>query len=86
LQVEQIEDLLKLYFKDNGCYPASGQALVELANDKMAGPYIAKINKDPWGRPFQYRYPGIHNPDSFDLWSIGKDGIEGTKDDIANFR
>jgi hypothetical protein len=33
-----------------------------------------------------FRYPGIRNPKSFDIWSAGKDGIEGTADDITNFK
>lgn len=39
---------------------------------------------DPWGENYIYRNPPTVNPD-FDLLSKGKDGIEGTKDDITNF-
>lgn len=45
---------------------------------------------DPWGQPYRYRRgfnegggPNAKNPD-FDIWSIGKDGRDGTKDDITN--
>ena len=40
---------------------------------------------DPWGRPYQYRYPGQHNKDKYDIWSSGKDGQDGTADDIGNW-
>ena len=41
--------------------------------------------KDPWGEPYQYRNPGLKNPDSFDLFSKGQDKTEGTEDDIGNW-
>ena len=41
--------------------------------------------RDAWHRRFQYRIPGVHHPDSYDLWSNGPDGIEGTEDDIKNW-
>ena len=40
---------------------------------------------DPWDNPYQYMSPGIHNPDGFDVWSFGPDGINGTQDDIGNW-
>jgi general secretion pathway protein G len=39
---------------------------------------------DPWGIPYQYRYPGKHNPDKFDLYSFGPDRVE-SDDDIGNW-
>lgn len=44
-----------------------------------------KALKDPWGREYQYRYPGIKTPESYDVYSLGKDGKEGTEDDIGNW-
>jgi general secretion pathway protein G len=46
------------------------------------------VPKDPWGNPFRYRASGddLHNKDSFDLWSAGPDGKDGTDDDIKNWR
>lgn len=40
---------------------------------------------DPWGQKFFYRYPGSHNPTSFDVWSSGPDRQDGTDDDIGNW-
>lgn len=40
---------------------------------------------DPWTREYQYRNPGKNNPESYDVFSLGKDGKEGTEDDIGNW-
>ena len=40
---------------------------------------------DPWGEPYQYRNPGIKNPNGYDLFSKGPDKKEGTPDDIGNW-
>jgi general secretion pathway protein G len=40
---------------------------------------------DPWGHKYQYRNPGKHNPASYDVFSLGPDGSEGTADDIGNW-
>ncbi|MEZ0387621.1 MAG: type II secretion system major pseudopilin GspG [Verrucomicrobium sp.] len=40
---------------------------------------------DPWGKPYQYRNPGKKNASSYDLYSMGPDGQEGTVDDIGNW-
>jgi len=55
---------------------------------KWRGPYVKLVRPDPWGAPYQYRYPGLHHPTSFDLWSRGSDkaeGGEGDKADIGNW-
>jgi general secretion pathway protein G len=69
--------LLK-YRIDMGSYPtAEDGGLMALLNApagraaKWKGPYVEKIPDDPWGRPYQYKYPGAKNPDGYDLWSLG---------------
>ena len=73
-------------------YPSSLDALLNPPNDlpdpsKWAGPYLKKAEGliDPWGRPYYYMCPGKMNPNSYDLWSVGPDGIDGTNDDIGNW-
>ncbi len=44
--------------------------------------YLSKILIDPWGKPYQYRNPGIY--DSTDYWSQGPDGID-SDDDIVGW-
>jgi len=83
------------YRMDMGNYPSTAeglQALVTAPSDKAdrwRGPYIkgdkSKILIDPWNTPYQYRFPGIHNPDGYDVWSKGPDMQDGTADDIGNW-
>jgi general secretion pathway protein G len=51
---------------------------------KWRGPYIKLLRPDPWGTPYQYRYPGVHHPTSFDLYSRGADMAEGGEGDAAD--
>ena len=44
-----------------------------------------KLKPDPWGKDYQYKIPGTHNPGSYDLWSMGADCVNGTADDIGNW-
>ena len=76
---------------DMGRYPTASEGLAVLrtppadASD-WKGPYLEKdIGNDPWGNPYIYRCPGQHNPNGFDLFSMGPDGKEGGGDDIDNW-
>lgn len=44
---------------------------------------------DPWDNPYVYHCPGIHNPDSFDLYCCGADGVSKSGgddyDDVNNW-
>ena len=80
---------------DMGDYPTTEQgikALIKAPEDKAdqwKGPYIkvpgGKAPSDPWGEPYEYRYPGTHNTDSYDLFSKGRDKQADTADDIGNW-
>lgn len=84
---------LKLYELDNGNYPTTEQGLNALqskpgtnpAPQNWKGPYLEKNPVDPWGKPYQYKCPGSHSQTGFDLYSLGKDGSEGSEDDVANW-
>jgi len=43
------------------------------------------VPNDPWNHEFQYRSPAINSSASYDLWSLGPDGVNGTDDDIGNW-
>jgi len=85
---------LDLYQLDNGSYPTTEQGLAALIEKPLAspdpvqwsGPYIKKkaIPRDPWGREYVYLSPGGRNVSFYDLFSLGKDGIE-SEDDITNW-
>ena len=93
-KIVRIEQALEFYQMDNARFPTSDQGLDALANKPSSPPvprfftpggYIKTDGlMDPWGQLFQYRIPGTNNPHSFDLWSLGPDGVEGG-DDIANW-
>lgn len=85
---------LDLYALHNGTYPTTEQGLEALRVQPTAppvpenwkGPYLKRgLPKDPWGSPYQYRFPGEHNKEDYDLYSFGADGTEGGGDDIANW-
>jgi len=77
---------LDLYRMDVGQYPSSEQGLNALITEPTAspvppqwnGPYLKKkyVPKDPWGRDYVYVSPGTHNPESYDLSSLGASGQE----------
>jgi len=83
------------YKIDMGDYPSTADGLASLLaapasnGDRWHGPYGevsgGKLPPDPWGEPYQYRYPGTHNKSGYDLFSKGPDKNEGTADDIGNW-
>jgi len=86
-----LEAPLLKYKIDMGGYPTTEQGLAALitppgntSGGKWRGPYLKKPPIDPWNNPYQYRYPGTHNPGSFDIWSFGPDGVQ-SGDDIGNW-
>ncbi|UCD27985.1 MAG: type II secretion system major pseudopilin GspG [Planctomycetota bacterium] len=83
---------LELYRMAMGTYPDELKGLVEKPDDedeeaKWGGPYITdpKSLRDPWANELQYKFPGEVREDSYDLWSMGPDGEDGTDDDIKNW-
>jgi general secretion pathway protein G len=97
IDIQSLEQALKLYKLDNGKYPSTEQglqALVELpsagrlAKKWRKGGYLDKtsVPKDPWDNEFVYISPGLHS--DFDLMSYGPDGEAGgeeTDADINNW-
>lgn len=84
-----IATALDLFEADSGKYPASLEDLIRKPADgrNWRGPYLkkGKLPKDPWGKAYIYRYPGSHGDSSYDLFSGGSDGQEGTDDDINSW-
>ena len=89
-----ISSAIKNFKFDIGRYPESLRDLFEKPNDddladKWTAPYLEVDAtaglKDPWGNEYQYQSPGDHNEDSFDLYSLGPNGIDGDDDDIKNW-
>lgn len=53
--------------------------------DLVTSKVFNKEPKDGWGRQFVFKCPGDHDTDGVDLVSFGKDGKEGTADDIKSW-
>lgn len=94
LDIQTLENALKLFKLDNAFYPTTEQglqALVEkpasgrIPNQWREGGYLEKgrVPKDPWGNDYYYQSPGVENP-AFDLWSYGADGEEGGEGEDAD--
>ena len=90
---ESMKAPLTTYRIQVGDYPTTAeglQALIASPPDKVDrwhGPYldVKTVPLDPWHNPYKYAYPGVHNKDSYDLWSTGPKGIESEADDIGNW-
>jgi len=86
-----IPTALSMYEVDNGDFPSSDEGLSALVTkpataSNWKGPYLEKrqIPLDPWAREYKYKCPGDHRPEDYDLYSLGKDGVESS-DDITNW-
>ncbi|HPS93338.1 MAG TPA: type II secretion system major pseudopilin GspG [Deltaproteobacteria bacterium] len=99
IQIEALENALKMYKLDSGEFPSTEQGLNALVEKPTVGDvprswreggYLDKnkVPKDPWKNEFVYLSPGMRNPDGFDLFSYGADGKaggEGNDADIGNW-
>jgi len=91
--IHVLEQAINVYYLHNKDYPTTLEALRTKPTSedlpKWDGPYIEKpIPDDPWGNPYVYNPKGEHNPDSFDLSSLGADkneGGDGKNADINNW-
>jgi general secretion pathway protein G len=89
-QIAGFSTALDAYEVDTGGYPKGADGLMNLVQapsdvQGWKGPYMKDVPADPWGRPYVYVSPGRNNPNSYDLYSLGADGREGTEDDVTNW-
>ena len=77
--VAGIVEALGLYRADVGTYPTDQQGLQILTIPTTKAPqgYLDRIPIDALGRPYHYHIPGVHNPNSFDVWPYSADGVPG---------
>ena len=83
---------LQAYENFGGAPPSSEQGLQSLVTMPETDPkpmrwyqQLKQLPKDPWGSDYVYVYPGVHNPQGYDLSSKGKDRMLGTADDKNNW-
>lgn len=89
--IANLEVALDAFEIDNGRYPTNDEKLEPLLRQppncpNWKGPYLKRnvLPTDPWGKDYAYVYPGQHNLNGYDLYSLGADGREGN-DDIDNW-
>ena len=84
-----IRSVMDIYKMNAGTYPTTQQGLKALVDKPNSAPVprmwtrlADKVFLDPWGSEYLYRFPGKKNANEFEIISRGKDGQEGTADDI----
>jgi general secretion pathway protein G len=89
--IAMITTQLKSYEMENYSMPTTDQGLMALVKEPTIDPvpkrwrqWLPKMPLDPWGRAYVYLNPGVHNPDTFDLYSYGPSGKENDKE-IGNW-
>jgi general secretion pathway protein G len=91
-QISTFGTALAAFEVDTGSYPKGRNGLLDLIqqprdSQNWQGPYLeGEIPLDPWGHAYVYEYPGKRNPRSYDLYSFGPDGRDGSDDDITNWQ
>ena len=95
IDIERIGLALDMYAVENAEYPTTEQGLDALLRQPTSqpepvnwnGPYVKAGTRflDPWGNPYIYESPSIHEGYDYDLSSYGPDGQEGGGDDITNW-
>lgn len=92
MQVNTLHANVTSYKTLGGLYPTTEQGLKALVTKPVNKPMprrwaqsLKELPLDPWQREYLYRYPGVKNPTSFDVYSAGLDGVPDTDDDIGNW-
>jgi general secretion pathway protein G len=92
-QIEIFALALDSYRLDNDVYPSTDQGLAALRVSPTTGdlprnwrgPYLRKtVPLDPWGRAYVFVAPGRENPQSYDVYSLGRDGKIGGEGEDAD--
>ncbi|MEM7387394.1 MAG: type II secretion system major pseudopilin GspG [Verrucomicrobiota bacterium] len=90
--ITTIATQLKLYESRNVQPPSEEQGLMALVEKPTTDPkpdrwtqLMEEVPLDPWKRPYQYRNPSKRSKRDYDIFSLGKDGIE-SEDDIGNWK
>src|SRR5260221_1835544 len=83
------KEMLAAYQLESGTLPTTEQGLKVLWSRPTVEPVpqhwramLEGETLDPWQHSYQYRNPGKHNPDRYDVFSPRPDGLPDTADDI----
>jgi len=79
IEMKSLGTALDLFMIDIGRYPTQQEGLAVLVSNTdnlptWHGPYLKStaVPLDPWGHPYQYRFPGQHG--DYDIFTLGPDG------------
>jgi general secretion pathway protein G len=86
---KSLESALQMYKLNAGTFPTTQQGLKALQEKPSTTPVprrwvqvMNKIPMDPWGAPYNYRFPGKKRANEPEMISKGPDGMENTGDDL----
>lgn len=88
--IANLESAIERFYINMDRYPSNEEGLKALSDPpsgddkKWRGPYIKQVKPDPWGNVYQYRLPGTHGRNRFDVWSRGADGADGGENEAAD--
>jgi general secretion pathway protein G len=88
--VAQLKNAIERFNIHMDRYPTTEEGLKALVeapsgeDKKWKGPYLEKVQNDPWGNPYQYRAPSTHRKGFYDVWSRGSDNADGGEEQAAD--
>lgn len=89
VQIDVYVQAAGIFYSDVGRNPANLDELMvappDLPEGKWKGPYLDKLQVDPWSKAYDYQVIDDGNGNQkIRIHSSGPDGIDGTTDDVAN--
>jgi general secretion pathway protein G len=77
MEIAKVAQAIDTFYSHFDRYPTNEEGLAILVEKSDAFPdgLLNKLPTDPWGRPYEYNYPGQDAP--YDLVSYGADHQEG---------
>ena len=85
IEINNLQTALLQYNMRYGSYPTTEEGLQKLLDEKIIQSKKDAL-LDPWGNPYQYRYPGQNDFDTPEIWSYGADGREGGEGNNADIK
>jgi general secretion pathway protein G len=94
-EIASFKTALSMFQVDCGRLPSTAEGLAALmkpvptiGTNRWRGPYLDRDPDwhatDPWGRAYVYKFPGEHNTNSYDIYSLGPNG-KGGDEAIGNW-
>ena len=90
VQIKQLEQSVKLYYRNCGRYPTTAQGLEALITPSTDCKRWRKtldtdaIPDDPWGNAYLYYSPGVRSQNDFEIISRGSN-TDDDSDDVTSF-